>query len=276
METKLYSDLMKQLRFFFEQKSFIEVPSQSRTSILAACEDPSTVTTFNIGKKVWPLPQTGQMQLEVEILKDKGDNKFYCQTTSYRDEPNPIEGRHNLMFPLFEFESPGSVEDLIRMEKDLLKHLGFQGVSVAPIITYEEACSKFKVSEITIREEYLLKEYYGDIVFLTQFPERTSPFWNMKRNEVTKNYNKVDVILNGHETFGSAERECDKNVMAHRFNTVSDGEYAELLYSKFGKERVLQELKEYFAFTMKPRYGGGIGVSRLINAIINMGVKLPE
>lgn len=52
------------LRKFFIKKGFIEVPTQSRLSILAACEDPTTIAQYEYTKTKWPLPQTGQMWLE--------------------------------------------------------------------------------------------------------------------------------------------------------------------------------------------------------------------
>ena len=42
-------------------------------------------------------------------------------------------------------------------------------------------------------------------VFLTDFPESTDPFWNMKISN-TGTAKKVDIILSGQETIGSAER----------------------------------------------------------------------
>jgi len=34
-------------------------------------------------------------------------------STSYRLEPNPLPGRHERIFPLFEFEMKGNKKDLI-------------------------------------------------------------------------------------------------------------------------------------------------------------------
>jgi hypothetical protein len=50
---------------------------------------------------------------------------LFCLSTSYRNEPNPIPGRHEKIFPLFEFEMKGNFEDLKKLEKELLMHLGF-------------------------------------------------------------------------------------------------------------------------------------------------------
>ena len=41
-----YTQVVKSLREFFDSKSFLEVHTQNRLSILAACEDPTTVATY--------------------------------------------------------------------------------------------------------------------------------------------------------------------------------------------------------------------------------------
>ena len=46
-------------------------------------------------------------------------------TTTCRNEQNPIPGRHKLIFPMFEFELKGDINDLINFEKELLEELGF-------------------------------------------------------------------------------------------------------------------------------------------------------
>ena len=67
-----YSEAIKVMRKFFqEKKGFIEVPAQSRKSILAACEDPATISQYIFSGENWPLPQTGQMWLERELLKSE-------------------------------------------------------------------------------------------------------------------------------------------------------------------------------------------------------------
>ena len=63
-----FTDTVGLLRSFFLNKGFLEVHTQNRLSILAACEDPFNVATYNYAGQVWPLPQTGQMWLEHELL----------------------------------------------------------------------------------------------------------------------------------------------------------------------------------------------------------------
>ena len=80
-------------------------------------------------------------------------------------------------------------------------------------------------------------------------------------------YSKVDVIMHGMETIGSAERATDVKEMREQFHNISDGEYANLLYNHFGKKRVEDELEEYLSLDMFERFGGGIGVTRMIRAM---------
>ena len=101
---------------------------------------------------------------------------------------------------------------------------------------------------------------------ITEFPEFTSPFWNMSRNEDGTS-KKIDVILGGMETIGSAERSTDKDQMRDTFHTISNGEYAGLINQLFGKDRVETELEKFLEFDFFPRVGGGIGMTRMISAI---------
>ena len=107
------------------QKGFIKIPAQSRLSILAACEDPETISQFVFAGINYPLPQTGQLQLEADILKNPEIPGVFCETTSYRNEPFPIPGRHDKIFPMFEFEGRGDVDDLLTFSKEALKLFGF-------------------------------------------------------------------------------------------------------------------------------------------------------
>lgn len=262
-----YHYTVKQLRKFFEGKGFIEVPTQSRLSILAACEDPKTIATIDYNKKIWPLPQTGQMWLEYELLLNPDAKGFFCQTTSYRQEPNPIEGRHETIFPLFEFESKGDFNDLLTLEKELLEFLGFGKKESFPEGDYLDVSEKYKSKFIEHEQEEELYKDNGPVFMLKNFPSYTSPFWNMKLAEDKETAKKCDVILCGMETIGSAERSCDRDAMKHMFETISDGGYAKILYGKFGQERVDEEMKEFLSHNFFKRFGGGIGVTRLMRAM---------
>ena len=254
------------LRSFFLDKGFEEVHTQNRLSILAACEDPFNVATYNYAGQVWPLPQTGQMWLEHELLSSPDSKGFFCVSTSYRQEPNAIPGRHDIIFPMFEFEMPGDINDLKAMEYELVDYLGFKKPTEK---TYAEWQSYFGVSnetELDAGHEGAMQRAFSTAL-ITDFPEFTSPFWNMSRYEDVVHSKKIDVILGGMETIGSAERSTDIDMMRDTFHTITNGEYSELLYKLFGKDRVEAELEEFLKFDFFPRVGGGIGMTRMIAAL---------
>lgn len=262
-DTKAFSDVVNKLRHFCLSKGFAEVHTQDRLSILAACEDPDTVATYKYMGEVWPLPQTGQMWLEYELLTQPDLPGVFCVSTSYRNEPNPVPGRHKLIFPMFEFEIQGGVEQLQAFEAELLKSLGFEEGFVYK--SYDELKDYYKTRELTHEHENKMENDFGTVVFCNDFPVYTSPFWNMKKKG-PENAHKIDVIMYGHETIGSAERSSDVKEMRNEFYTISGGKYAKKLYDLFGKERVEKELNEFLALDFFPRSGGGIGLTRMINA----------
>src|SRR5476649_2020749 len=115
-----FSEVVNKMRTFCLGKGFVEVNTQDRLSILAACEDPTTVATYNYAGQVWPLPQTGQMWLEYELLTRPELPGVFCVSTSYRNEPHPVPGRHKLIFPMFEFELKGGTKEIRKFETELL------------------------------------------------------------------------------------------------------------------------------------------------------------
>lgn len=260
-----FHNVVKRMRDFFESRGFIEVHTQSRLSILAACEDPTTISTYNYGGEVWPLPQTGQMWLEYELLKNPEPPGYFCLSTSFRNEPNPVPGRHDKIFPMFEFEIKGGMDEMVQLEKDLLRHLGFEGEYHED--DYDNISHKYGVEELEHEHEARLNEEYGPVFFLKNFPNHTSPFWNMKQKSDGKHAYKVDVILHGVETIGSAQRSSSIEEMRKMFYNISDGQYANILFSNFTKERVEAELNEFLSHNFIERSGGGIGVTRMIRAM---------
>src|SRR6056300_1366844 len=263
----------KMRKFFKEVKGFIEVHPQNKKSILAACEDPKTIATYNYEGQIWPLPQTGQMWLEHYLLEHPDENGFFCVSTSYRNEPDPVPGRHDRIFPMFEFELKGGMDELRKIEGELLDYLGFQRKEdgTFPSDDYDNVCKTYGVDvqtgELENEHEEKLGEDHGPIFFLENFPKRTSPFWNMKLHDSKLHSNKIDVIMHGIETIGSAERSCDPQAMRDTFYTISGGEYANTLLAQFGKARVEAELEEFLKKPFFERSGGGIGVTRMIRAM---------
>ena len=260
---KNYSSIVNRMKEFFLNKGWIEINGQSTLSILAACEDPETISQFIFDGINWPLPQTNQMNLETILLNNPNLKGVFCTTTSYRNEPNPIDGRHDKIFPMFEFESRGNIKDLIALEEELLEYMGFGTESYR--VYYYDMCKRYNTHTLESEHEELIQNDYGDVVFLKDFPQESHPFWNMKHRGGGI-YNKVDVLLYGMETIGSAERSTNVDEMRNQFYNISDGQYAKLLFNHFGKKRVEDELEDYLSLNMFERFGGGIGITRLVRA----------
>jgi aspartyl/asparaginyl-tRNA synthetase len=261
-----FTETVGLLRSFFLEKGFLEVHTQNRLSILAACEDPFNVATYNYAGNVWPLPQTGQMWLEHELLSQPSAKGFFCVSTSYRQEPNAIPGRHDIIFPMFEFEMPGNVDDLKAMEYELCEYLGFGNIIEKTYAEWQQHFGLSADTEMEAEHELAMEKEFGQTL-ITNFPELTSPFWNMARNNDGNTAKKMDVILGGMETIGSAERSCDVDMMRDTFHTITDGAYSKLLFELFGKDRVEAELEKFLEFDFFQRVGGGIGITRMIPAL---------
>jgi aspartyl/asparaginyl-tRNA synthetase len=259
-----YNSLINLLREFFQKRGFIEVPTQANLTILAACENPHSIAKFNFDGDIWPLQQTGQMILEEVLLSNPEIPGCFCITTSYRDEKNPIPGRHKKVFTMFEFESKGTMKDMVELESELLQHLGFD----SPVeVNYDDVCEEYGgVSILEDEHESRMWKEKSPVVSLQNFPLRTNPFFNMKMNEETGLFNKVDVILYGQETIGSAQRSSDVNVMREMFYKIENGAYSSKLFELFGKDRVEKELDEFLSYKFFDRFGGGIGMTRLARA----------
>lgn len=262
-DSKTYSILVQKMRDFFLSKSYVEIPTQSRLSILAACENPHSVKTFEFGGHVWPLPQTGQMWLERELLLHPEYKGVFCVSTSYREEKDPIPGRHDLIFPMFEFEGRGGLNELIYLEEELLDYLGFKNAYLYG--EYDDLCYQYNTEILESEHELMIQKDYGNIFFLHLFPYRTHPFWNMKKRPDGL-YSKVDVILYGQETIGSAVRSTNVEEMRENFHNIEDGKYAKKLFELFGQDRVITELNDFLSLPMTERFGGGIGLTRMARA----------
>lgn len=265
IDSREFDFVCRKFRDFFAQKGLLEVATQSTVDILSACEDTQNLASFRyVDGLDYPLKQTGQMVLEDELLSHPDAPGFFCQTTSYRFEQNPVAGRHDLVFPMMEFEIPGDLAALMQFERELLEHFGFGPAASFPEGDYLDLCKRYETDELTHAHEARILEDFGPVFFLKNFPETTSPFWNMKRADLTSN--KCDVIMNGIETIGSAERSCDPAEMRARFHSIMGGEYAKSLFDRFGQVRVERELEQFLAHRFIVRSGAGIGITRMIKA----------
>jgi hypothetical protein len=54
--------------------------------------------------------------------------------------------------------------------------------------------------------------------------------------------------------------------MREMFYSIENGGYSNKLFELFGKERVEKELEEFLSLDFFPRFGGGIGMTRMARA----------
>jgi aspartyl/asparaginyl-tRNA synthetase len=139
------------------------------------------------------------------------------------------------------------------------------GFDIPTNVNYDDLCQKYDTEILEAEHETKMWNEIGDSISLQNFPLRTNPFWNMKKGQGDK-FNKVDVILFGQETIGSAERSCDVESMREMFYTIEDGKYSNKLFELFGKDRVEEELEDFLKHNFTDRVGCGIGMSRLLRA----------
>jgi aspartyl/asparaginyl-tRNA synthetase len=168
---------------------------------------------------------------------------------------------------MIEFEIPKNMNGLVEFVERLLDHFGYNNSTTDyPRGNYLDIAAKYETKEIGHEHEMRLYEDYGNVFLLQNFPEHTSPFWNMKRN-ADGTACKMDIIMSGIETIGSAERSTDVQSMTDMFYNISNGLYATTLNSRFGSSRVKKEFEEFINSEMVVRSGGGIGVTRLIRSL---------
>jgi aspartyl/asparaginyl-tRNA synthetase len=280
MNPKHYAYVVKKIREVCDEEGLVECYLNDYLSTLSSCESPTSIRTFEWMGIKFAHQQTTQMCLE-RLINERPECKgYYNIGNSYREEEHPVKNRHKHIFCLGDFELQGDMEDLIQFQKKILLKLGikpFDGQVDFPRIDYLDACTKYGVDEIGHDEEIrLCQDFNSPAVFLCKFPLSTKPFFNMQiEGDVAL---KVDVIIgnpNGGqpmEVFGSAQRSDDPDDMRRQFHSIGDGEYAQALYSHFGKERIDKELEEYLSLKFVPRSGMGIGINRLVFACETLGI----
>lgn len=260
-----YHKTVSRLREFFVSRGFLEVHPQPRQSLLAVADDVSTIMTYSDGQQNYLLPQTAYMWTEFELLKNPDLKGVFCCSTSYRQHKNPIPGRHENVFPMFDFEMRGHLDDMVQLEKDLLEHFDFDP-ALFKSATYNDMLEKYGVHTVDPATETGIGHDISEVTFLDYKPETALPYWGVKR-ENSDVARTSDVLLFGMGTIGAAERSCDKERMRSRFYEMDSGHYAQRLFDTFGQERVERELGEYLSLEMTPRCTASIGINRFVRAL---------
>lgn len=177
---------------------------------------------------------------------------------------------------MFEFVFGGALDDLAELLEDLLCAFGVSEQHMARM-TYAQAAERFDTGEVVDRKEvtHAAEEaMYTDgglqACLVTDFPERTSPFWNMARDPQTGLARKIDVVM-AQQVMGGAQCSRSPEEMRRLFETMQGGLYAETLRERCGKQFVDQELDDYLALPVHiVRSGCGVGLARLVQSLQRM------
>ena len=259
-----YHKAVSRLREFFVSRGFMEVYAQTRPSFLALADHTSTIMSYDSAGEHFLLPQNAHMWLEQETLKNPEFPGVFSVTTSYRQYENPVANRHEGVFPIFDFEMPGTIDDAAKLQKELLEYLGFAEGDV-PEFLYDDVTSEFGVRRIDSSVESRLYKDHGSVVIVKNRPESVQPSWVVSRADDVAIM--LNTVLYGVETVSIAQRATNTDNMRERFYAINEGQYAADLFAKFGQARVERELGEYLSHEMFPRCCGSIGLIRLIRAL---------
>lgn len=264
-----YHKTVSRLREFFISRGFIEIHPGSRQSFLAIAGDVSTIMTYNDGTENYLLPQSAHMWLEFELLKNPELPGVFCCSTSYRQHKNPVPGRHENIFPIFDFETSGGIQTMVQLQRDLLEYLDFN-MEHYNEFTYENLTLDLGVKNIDAVTESVIGQNISPTTIVTNKPETLNPSWSSKREGHC--VKTSDAVLFGMETIGASERGTQADLMRKRFYTMHDGNWAQTLFDTFGQNRVERELGEFLSLNFFPRSTGSIGLTRMIRALRELDI----
>jgi len=227
---KMYAEVLKAARTYFDREGFIEVPTPFFSRGLGSCENTKTLFSIDYFGTNMYLRQTAQLYLELLMPSIE---KVWCVGPSFRAEL--ADDRHLPEFTLLEMEFCGDFQELLTRIEDLVykmasqvavninKELAELSVDIARLeslrrpfkrITYEDAIKILDLewgTDLVSRYEKHIVELLGNQpLFITHFPEKMK-FFNMRTNARNSLVvNSADLILPfSGEAAGSAEREFE-------------------------------------------------------------------
>ena len=284
VDPKRFTLLTRRLRSFFEKKGFLEVHTQDRLSLLTTCDEPSTISLHSCQGQAWPLPQTGQIWLERELLgRPGGAPGYFSISTSYRNAYDPVPGCDDQVFPVFEFEFRGGFEALVALEKELLAFLGFGAKERHAEVDYVRAALDSGQTRLDHVREALLGEEHGTVVLLKDFPVSATTLWNVAlgprscfrgalRPKAVPVAKKADVLLWGIKVIEGAQRADCPRKARKQFYALGARGHSRALFSHFTRARVQRELEEFLSLSFFERSGGTVRLARLADAMIKSGL----
>ena len=257
-----FTDITKKLRRFFDKKGWVEVYTQNTLHLLSVHEDTNILSNFNYDGMIWPLPQTAKITLDYELLKHSDWKGVFCLSTCFKNSSDQLDTSDNKIVPMYEFIMRGNMEDLIHIEAELLHYLGLGEIDQFVYKKYSTLLEKYDINELNNK---LIYDDIGSVVFLKEYPNDNSTFWNTKLATNKLTLKNINVIINGIKVIHSAEMSVNKEDMREQFNKMNNKNYTNILFSNYGKERVEKEVEDYLKLDFFTRAGGYIDITKFIN-----------
>jgi aspartyl-tRNA synthetase len=276
---KVWTDLEKGFRKYYEQKGFIQIYTPSLMG--TASETGADVFKLDYFEKEAYLAQSPQFYKQMAM--SSGFEKVFVMGPVFRAEPS-FTSRHMTEFTGWDFEISyvSSHEDVMAEEEKLLVS-GFQQLKDSlnleidvpsipfPRISMSVAKEKLSKAGVNVGRKYdlsgeeeielskMIKEETGhDFVFVTDWPFEARPFYHMKHDDNPELTKSFDLLYKGLEVTTGAQRE-------HRY---------EVLISQAKEKGMsiepLQDYLNFFRYGCPPHGGVGIGPGRLVMKILDI------
>lgn len=241
--------LMEKVLKLLRQQGFSESKQTGARNVLAV-KDPRTLCFKNNRHGLAMVPQTDIVRLQEQLLAPNNFRGVFSQS----DDEGTIE-----------FALKGATDKLLVFLKTLSSELCGR---VPTQLTYDGVAAYFAASEINESVETQIGEKWP-CCFITDFPERSDPFWNVKRigGEPARGFfAQVELIARGQRVVSSAEFSCNPTEMQDRIAKMKGGEFKKGMFEKLGPEFTTR-LDHYLRGKFEPISGGTIDIIKLAKAL---------
>lgn len=246
----------KEIREFYRDEDFIEVNTPK--IVRAGMEGGATL--FRLDYFGSPAYLAQSPQLYKQMLMGSGFDRVFEIAPAFRAEESATR-RHLAEFISVDaemaFVDMGDVLDNLEglCSRVLGKIEGFK-LKEFPRLEYDEALSMVGREEMDRQAEVELSEKMGDgLFFILDYPAREKPFYIMRRNGKTLSF---DLFYRGIELSSGGQRE-------HRYSVLKGN----IEKSGLNLEDFVYYL-EPFRYGMPPHGGYGLGLDRLIQAMMGL------
>ncbi|HLD62243.1 MAG TPA: asparagine--tRNA ligase [Candidatus Norongarragalinales archaeon] len=278
---KARAEIVKDLRLFFDERTFIEVAPPIITT--SACEGGSTLFEFDyFGQKAY-LTQSGQLYNEAFITALE---KIFILAPSFRAEKSRTVKHLTEYWHLEEEAAFFDNEDNMRLQEEMIEFVA-QRLAKNPVVkhfqrtqeelkevkapfhrlSYDKAVEKLQSlgntiewgDDFGVEHEQLLTNDLKKPLFVHDWPKKIKPFY-MEPASDGEHVKNADVLApQGHgEIIGGSERiwEYDKLVQRMKEQDLNLKDYAWYL-----------DLRKYGSV---PHSGFGLGIERLVKWLLNL------